>query len=52
MSLKQVFSHSKWILQAILSLTVLSDCVLDSLKFDPIFPPDSTKFCSVFQVIG
>jgi len=28
MYLKQSFSHSKWVLQAILSLTILSNCVL------------------------
>jgi len=51
MSLNQSFSHCKWILQAILSLTVLSNCVSNSSNFDPTFLPDCTKFCSVFYVI-
>jgi len=40
MCLKQSFSHCKWVLQAILSLTVLSNCVFDSSNFDPTFIPD------------
>jgi len=51
MCLKQPFSHSKWVLQAILSLTVPLNCVSDSLNFDTAFLPDCTKFCSVFYVI-
>jgi len=46
--LKQSFSHSKWVLQAILSLDVLSNCLFDSLYFDPAFFSDTTKLCSVF----
>jgi len=49
MCLKQSISHSKWILQAIFSLSVLSDCVLGSLKFDTIFLFYCIKFCSVFS---
>jgi len=48
MCLKLSFSNSKWVLQAILSLTVLSNCVSDSSNFDPAFLPDCTKFCGVF----
>jgi len=48
MCLKMFFSRSKWVLQAILSLTVLSNCVSSSSKFDTAFLSHSTKFCSVF----
>jgi len=48
MCLKQSFSHSKWVLQAILSLTVLSNCVSDSSIFDTTFLPDCTRFFNVF----
>jgi len=48
MCLKQSFSHYKCILNAILSLTVLSNCVSDSSNFDSTFFPNCTKFCSVF----
>jgi len=48
MCLKQSFSHSKLILQTILSLTVLSNCVSVSSNFDTAFLTDCTKFCSVF----
>jgi len=47
--LKQSFSHSKWVLQGILSLTVLSNCVSGSSNFDTAFLPDCTKFYSVFS---
>jgi len=46
--LKQSFSHSKWILQVILSLTVFSNGASVSSKFYTAFLPDCTKFCSVF----
>jgi len=39
MCLKQSFSHSKWVLQAILSLTVLLNCVSGSSNFDTAFLP-------------
>jgi len=52
MCLKQSFSHSKWVLQAVLSLTVLSNCVSGSSNFDTAFLTVCTKFCSVSQVIG
>jgi len=50
MSLKQSFSHSKWVWQVILSLTLLSNCVSDNSNFDTVFLPDCTKFGSVFSV--
>jgi len=37
MFLKLSFSHSKWVLQTILSLTVLSNGISDSSKFDNFF---------------
>jgi len=49
MCLKQPFSHSKWVLQVILSLTDLSNCIFGSSKFDTVFLPDCIKFCSVFS---
>jgi len=49
MCLNQYFSHSKWVLQAILSSTVLSNCVSGSSNFDTAFIPDFTKFCIVFS---
>jgi len=48
MCLKQSFSHSKLVLQAILCLTVLSNYVSVSSNFDTAFLPDSTKFCRQF----
>jgi len=48
--LKQSFSHCKWVLQMILSLTVLLNCVSGRSNFDTTFLPDCTKFCSVFSV--
>jgi len=48
MWLKLSFSHSNWILQAILFLTVLLNCVSGSSNFDTAFLPDCMKFCSVF----
>jgi len=54
MCLKLLFSYSKCVLQVILSLTVLSNCVFDSSNFDSAFLTDCGKFCSVFSfhVIG
>jgi len=49
MCLKQSFSYSKWVLQAILFLTVLSNCVSVSSNFDTTFLPGCIKFCSVFS---
>jgi len=48
--LKQSFSHYKWVLQAISSLTVFSNSVSSNSNFDIAFLPDCTKFCSVFSV--
>jgi len=48
MGLKLSFSYHKWVLQAILSLTVLSNCVSSSLNFDTVFLSDCTQFGSVF----
>jgi len=47
MWLKQSFSHSKWVLQTILSLTVLLNYVSGSSNFDTAFLPHYTKSCSV-----
>jgi len=48
MCLKLLFFYSKWVLQAILSLTVLPNCLSSSKNFDTTFLPDCTKSCSVF----
>jgi len=48
MYLKQSFSHYKQVLQAILSLTVLSNCDSGRPNFDTAFLTDCTKFCSDF----
>jgi len=45
MCLKLSFSDFKWDLQAILSPTVLSNCVSVSSNFDKVFFPDCTRFC-------
>jgi len=52
MFLKQSFYHSKWVLQAILYLTVLSNRVFVSSNFGLAFLLEYTKICSVSQVIG
>jgi len=49
MCLKPSFYHSKWVLQSILFLTVLSNCVSFGSNFDTAFLPDFTKFCTVFS---
>jgi len=43
MCLKQSFSYSKWVLQAVLSLTVLSNCVSGNSDF-------ATAFLSDYQI--
>jgi len=48
MCLKLLFFHSKWVLQAIVSLTVLPNCLYSSTNFDITFLPDCTKSYSVF----
>jgi len=47
--LKLSFSHSKWVLRAILSLAAFSNCVYDSSNFDTAFLPDCTKFFNIFS---
>jgi len=47
MCLKQSFSYPKWVLQAILSLTVFLNCLSGSSNFDTAFLYDCTKFCCV-----
>jgi len=47
MCLKQLIYYSKWALQAILSLTVLLNCVSCNSNFDIDFLPDCTKFFNV-----
>jgi len=51
MCLKESFSYYKWVLQIILSLSVLSNCLSGSSNFDRDFLDNSTKLCSVSQVI-
>jgi len=48
MCLNQSFSHCKWILHAVLYLTISTNCVYGSSNFDTAFLPDFTKFCSIF----
>jgi len=48
MYLKQSFSYYKWVLQPILSLTVLLNCVSSNSNFDIAFLSDCTKFFSGF----
>jgi len=48
MFLKLLFFYSKWVLQEILSLTVLSNSVSSSANFDTTFLLDCTKSCSGF----
>jgi len=52
MCLKQSFSRYKWVLQAILSLSVLSNCVSGRSNLDTGFLSDCIKLCSVFQFLG
>jgi len=47
--LKPPFSHSKCVLQAILSLTILSNCVYVRSNFDTAVLADCTKYCVVFS---
>jgi len=47
MFLKQSFSHSKWVLQPILYLTVLTNYVSVSSNFDTAVLLSCTKFCSI-----
>jgi len=43
MCLKQSFFHSNWVLRAILSLTVPTNCVSGCSNFDSLFLLDYTK---------
>jgi len=52
MCLKHSFSHSKWVLQVILSLTVFSTCVFGSSKFHSIYLFEFIWFCSVFMLLN
>jgi len=49
--LKQSFSYSKWVLPAILFLTVLSNCISSISNFDTAFLHDCTKFLLFFHVV-
>jgi len=49
MCLKLAFYYSKWVLRAILYMTVFSNCVSGSSNFDTAFLPDCTKFCRIFS---
>jgi len=49
MWLEHFFSYSKWVLPAILFLTVFSNCVSVSSNFDTTFLFDCTKFCNVLS---
>jgi len=46
--LKQSFSHSKWALQVIMSLTILSNCISYISKFDTALLLDYTNFLQCF----
>jgi len=50
MCIKPSFSYSKWVLQGILCLTVLSNYVFGSSNFDIPFLSDCIKFYSGFSV--
>jgi len=54
MCLKLSFSHYKWVLQVILSLTVFLNYLFGNSNIDTTFLPDCTKFCSLlsFYLIG
>jgi len=52
MCLKQTFSHFKWVLQAILSLTVLSNCFWQVITMTPLFSLTVSSFGVIFLVIG
>jgi len=50
--LKQYFSYSKWVFQAILPLTVLSNCVSGSSNFDTAFHPPVSNFVVFFRLLN
>jgi len=49
MCLKKLFSHFKWVLQAISSLSSFQTVFLANSNFDTAFLPDCTQYCSVFS---
>jgi len=51
MCLKLSISYSKWVLHAILSLSVLSNCLSGSSNFNTVFFPDCTNFVVFLKVI-
>jgi len=51
MCLKQSFSYFKWVLHAILSLTVLSKCITGSSNFDPPFSLTVPNFVMLFRLL-
>jgi len=52
MCLELLFSPSKWVSEAILSLIVLSNCVSVSSNFELLFSLTVLNFEVFFQVIG
>jgi len=52
MLLKQSVTHSKWVLTAILSLTVLSNCVSASSNFDTDFLRLYQTFYCFFRLLN
>jgi len=50
MCLKQSFSYSKWVLQAILSLAVFSNCFSGNSDFDTDFLSDCIIFLVFFRL--
>jgi len=52
MWLKLSISDSKWVLQAILSLTVLSKCVSVSSNYYKAFLPDYQTLLSFSKLLG
>jgi len=52
MCIKQSFFYSKTVLPAILSLTVLSNCVSDFQTLTPLFSLTLSNFVEFFRVIG
>jgi len=54
MCLKQCFFHSKWVFQAILSLTVLSNCFSVISNFDTLYVEEGafkSNLCALFYSI-
>jgi len=51
MCLKQSFSHSNWVLQEIMSLSVLLNCISGSWNFETAFLADCSKSCCFFMLL-